>query len=311
MARNNIYLGTLAGKLGDNVFWRAKGQQRVRTYVPRTEAMVGYEAAERRARFANLKGIYQWLPEPFKQACSLHRIGGNSYADFMMQYNSFNEERMRSTFGAGRFLPVNCKISNGTLGYQADTVCEVTQMNVGGGAYEYTKGIIFRTIRNDVIDEDNVGTITCGLIRKHPFLRTGDIMHIFLSFLIYDDVWGGADIVEGFPFTYDNMIYARVRLDENNSESLEEASGGMVEYGSGDWGYGDCFAINPQRDLFPYENKDLTSMCAGLMFERPSAPRQQRFSPAKLMFDRSQKMILNADARGRWNDYCTRSFMKG
>lgn len=301
----------MAGKLGDNVFWRAKGQQRVRTYVPRTETMVGYEAAERRARFANLKGIYQWLPEPFKQACSLHRIGGNSYADFMMQYNSFNEERMRSTFGAGRFLPVNCKISNGTL--NVNTTYYVTAGRAYNEVYgEYnSRGVVIDNVETaDFID--SVDLLTKYLIESNPTLREGDILHVTFGYVKYTTTpWGQPDLVEGFPFQYNGPFYAAIRLSLTDDRTIEQASGNiLVPFcidSDNDQKWGFAMAFNTYSPVII----NSTSIVAALMFERPSAPRQQRFSPAQLMFDRSQKMILNADARGRWNDYCTRSFMKG
>lgn len=311
MARNNIYLGTLAGKLGDNVFWRAKGQQRVRTYVPRTEAMVGYEAAERRARFANLKGIYQWLPEPFKQACSLHRIGGNSYADFMMQYNSFNEERMRSTFGAGRFLPVNCKISNGTWGQELVTAVAPLRANLSGVGHDQLLGMPIR-LTGAAIQSDEWSDWSYQLIRQYSWLHEGDKMHVLFGWLRYDDTaWGEPDAVEGFPFAYNNVVYKVLTLDSLSSRTINELSDSLLysAYDEADENNVQGLVIKPT--ILTRADYQWISIVAGLMFERPSAPRQQRYTPARLHYEHSQKMILNADARGRWNDYCTRSFMKG
>lgn len=310
MAKNNINLGTLSGKLGDNVFWRTHGQQRVRTYFKRTETKVGYEAALRRAQFANMKSIYQWLPDIFKTACNMYKVGGNSYADFMQQYLGYTMTRDKYNFGAGHFMPVNCPVSLGTWNVNFTTkLTQAVGYNEGGDEVN-TKGIAF----SDMDIDDGVTDIymfTDYLLQYHPELREGDIVHIMLGYVYFDTIaWGQAIAVQGLPFAYTGPYYTSFKLDLNDSRTIVEATHGMImpcrmpgvtyEY----WG----FALG--ENILPSDMQQFTSMVGAIMFERPQNTRRQRFSPAQLVFDRSQLEILNTNARAGWRSYCARTFTK-
>lgn len=310
MAKNNIYLGTLSGKLGDNVWWRTHGQQRVRTYFKRTETNVGYEAALRRAQFANMKSIYQWLPDSFKQACNMYKVGGNSYADFMQQYTGYSMTRDKYNFGAGHFMPVNCPVSFGTLGVNFKTQITDGVEISGEGGENPTKGIVFTDME---IDDGlyDVAIWTDYLLQYHPELREGDYMHIMMGYVYYDTTeWGEPDAVEGLPFAYSGPYYTKIKLSLADNRTIEQATNGMVAtfWRTGTlyqkWGF--ALALN----LLPEDIVDNTSLVGSIMFERPSAARRQKYTPAQLVFDRSQLDILNATGRGRWREYCARTFIK-
>lgn len=310
MAKDNIYLGTLKGKLGDQVFWRTKGQQRVRAYFKRTDYNVGYEAALRQSQFANLKGIYQWLPEPFRKACDIYRIGGNSYADFMRQYPNFTQGRPSWGFGSGRFLPVNCAVSNGTLGDEIKGNVGVVQTHQESYNNEYTTGWT-SNISEDIIDEPTIGTITYGLKKMYPWIQDGDLLHVLMAWVFFDKLpWGQASAVDGLPFAYSSKAYAVIKLDENATININRATNGVLQWATGDIGYGSLFALCPNYNMYDGNQRELYSMVGAVMIERPGNSRQKRYSPAQLVFDRSQLMILDATSRGNWNDLCARSFMK-
>lgn len=310
MAKNNINLGTLSGKLGDNVWWRTHGQQRVRTYFKRTETNVGYEAALRRAQFANMKSIYQWLPDTFKQACNMYKVGGNSYADFMQQYLGYSMTRDKYNFGAGHFMPVNCPVSFGTWNINFKTKLDYAVGYNEESDEINTKGIAFSDMDiDDGLHQINI--FSDYLLQYHPELREGDIVHFMLGYVYFDTIaWGQADAVQGLPFAYTGPYYASFRLDTKDDRYIVNATNGMFmpcrmagvnfEY----WG----FALG--ENILPSDMQQFTSMVGAIMFERPQNTRRQRFSPAQLVFDRSQLMILSSNGRARWRDYCARTFTK-
>lgn len=313
MAKNNINLGTLSGKLGDNVFWRTHGQQRVRTYFKRENMAVGYEAAERQSRFANLKSIYQWLPDDFKKACNLYKVGGNPYADFMRQYNEYGMGRDKDGFGVGRFLPVECSISNGTFNVQGETRFEFAEAYLASDPNPIIPAIIMPM--NDGMDGTNDwAEFSVSLLKTNKNLREGDYMHILLAYVYWAvDTWGSADAVAGFPFAYSNPLHLRLRIDtQSNIDFSEQYDLGVTMCGgmfgeNADRYYGG-FGFHP--NIIPPQEYDFLSIVGAIMFERPTNTRQQRYSPAKLRFNRSQLEILSPTMRSRWNDYAAQSYVK-
>lgn len=310
MAKNNINLGTLSGKLGDNVFWRTHGQQRVRTYFKRTETNVGYEAALRRAQFANMKSIYQWLPDIFKKACNMYKVGGNSYADFMQQYLGYTMTRDKYNFGAGHFMPVNCPVSFGTWNINFKTkLGQVVALNQNEDEVT-TKGIVFSDCE---IDDSwvTVDMLSIYLLQYHPELREGDILHIMLGYIFWDALtWGQADAVEGLPFAYTGPYYAKIQLNTRNPKQIIEETNGLI---MPCWSTGEVydnlgFAISD--NILPSDKVGSTSVVGSMMFERPQNTRRQRFTPAQLVFDRSQLDILSTRGKAGWRSYCAGTFTK-
>lgn len=313
MAKNNINLGTLSGKLGDNVFWRTHGQQRVRTYFKREVTQVGYEAAERQSRFANLKSIYQWLPGDFRKACNLYKVGGNPYADFMRQYNDYGMGRDKQGFGAGRFLPVECSISNGTFNVQCETRFQFAEAYIGSSPNPIIPAILI-PMQNGIEGINSWGDFCDSLLSYYTNLREGDYMHILMSNVYWDeDEWGDASAVAGFPFTYGMTIHHKLRIDRHsqivfdNSEVHGIAICGQYIGADDDIYYGG-FGYHP--DVIPPGQYNYYSIVGAIMFERPTNTRQQRYSQAKLKFNRSQLEILNTQMRSRWNDYAAHSYMR-
>lgn len=310
MAKNNINLGTLSGKLGDNVFWRTHGQQRVRTYFKRTETYVGYEAALRRAQFANMKSIYQWLPDTFKKACNMYKVGGNPYADFMQQYLGYYETRDKYHFGAGHFMPVNCPVSFGTWNVNFKTKVTTGTAKDDDENYGSTKGIVFSDVEIGY-SEDDIAYYSEYLLKYHPELREGDIIHIALGHVYFDTLpWGQADAVEGLPFAYSGPYYANIKLDKNDHRTISEATNGMFDQFTALGEYNDLWGFSLNKYALPWESNNNTSVVGAIMFERPGNTRRQKFTQAQLVFDRSQLMILTTNGRSRWREFCARTFTK-
>ena len=314
MAKNNINLGTLSGKLGDNVFWRTHGQQRVRTYFKREVTEVGYEAAERQSRFANLKSIYQWLPADFKKACNLYKVGGNPYADFMRQYNDYGMGRDKQGFGAGRFLPVECSVSNGTFNVPVESRFGFSEAWLGTSTQPVIPALVIpmeKSVEKSTLWAD----MSISLLNTYKTLRPGDYLHILLAYVYYDEIgWGQADAVAGFPFAYSGTLHYRLKIDPDSDIDFTSHNdyniwqcGGYVDRVGEKFYAGFGFTA----DVIPVATYNYASVCGALMFERPTNTRQQRYSPSKLRFDRSQLEILSPNMRSRWNDYAARSFMRG
>lgn len=313
MAKNNINLGTLSGKLGDNVFWRTHGQQRVRTYFKKEDVAVGYEAAERQSRFANLKSIYQWLPANFKQACNLYKVGGNPYADFMRQYNQFGMGRDKQGFGAGRFLPVECAVSNGTFNMTANTMFRQCTAFISGSPKPIVPALVLPCV-DDNFDSNSWADFSTSLLETYKTLREGDYMHILLAYVFFDgDTWGNADYVAGFPFPYTGTKYFRLKIDVNSNITFNNTNSYQIWLCGGYMDDGNekpCMGFSLANSVIPVGAYNYASVCGALMFERPTNTRQQRYSPAKLSFDRSQIKILSPQMQGHWNDYAASSYVR-
>lgn len=310
MAKNNINLGTLSGKLGDNVFWRARGQQRVRLYFKKSDYAVNEEQSKVKAKFANLKSMYQWLPEPFKKACSLHKPGGNTYADFMRQYSQFDEYRDKEAWGPGRFIPVEAKISNGTLGTEIKTEVSTMVSWDPDHAEEYTTGIMFDDMKIDIVEEDYWATISKGFIKVYPFLREGDILHILFSWFFYDYDWGTSIFVDGFPFGYNNSLYATLTLNTRSSDTITDLTDGKFHFAQCSTEYTEVMGIHPMYRYFNSELYNKAAVVAGVMFERPGNTRQLRYTPAQLRSGRNPMNILSPAGQLAYRDLASHSYIK-
>lgn len=310
MAKNNINLGTLSGKLGDNVFWRTHGQQRVRTYFKREQYSTNYEQALRQSQFANLKSIYQWLPEPFRKACNLYRVGGNCYADFMRQYPAYSMGRDKAGFGQGRFLPVNCSLSNGTLAPAFDAMLGEVRGLVGTQVNPVIHGITLPSASYDD-QETDWSSIQDYIKTANPWIQDGDYLHIIMAWVFYNGTtWGEAYAVDGFPFAYSNIITARLKFDPNVFKTITELTNGNLCAAYNEETSNPRFAIGIHPNVLNVGDYNYVSIVGAVMVERPTNSRQRRYSGATLLYDRSQIKILNANMQSRWNEYAAQSYMR-
>ncbi len=306
MAKNNINLGTLQGKLGDNVFYRALGQQRVRAYFKREQYAVNQQQADYRARYSNLKAIWKWLPDPWKRACRTYRAGQTAFSSFMGQYINFTQPKDKFSTDTGRFLPVSAQLSKGTLGVTLNTHINELER---GDSYDPGKGIGLRF--SDAIDGiAAVKDYSSVFLQEYQGAKEGDILHFFLAWMQWDEgTWGDVYAAEGFPFPYNNSIYAKMVIDTEDTTLLDNVSPTAL-YGT-NWITDSILDAGFYPKTFGNGNYYASTMAfvGAILLERTSANRQQRFSSSVLQFDRSQMAILNATGKNVYNTFSVNSYM--
>lgn len=118
MSKGSLFWGNASGKLGESVFYRAKGEQRNRTYVknianPRTEAQ-----AVNRISMANFSAVFRAYKELF-------RVSFPNKANNQSGFNAFVKENKTATspalpksgLEAGLFVARDMVFSKGSISH--------------------------------------------------------------------------------------------------------------------------------------------------------------------------------------------------
>lgn len=311
MGKNNISLGTLVGKIGDFVYWRTLGQQRIRAYWKRDTYHVSYELAIYQSQFANLRAIYSILPPPWREAVKSYKKGRTAYVDFMAQYKNFSQPKDRNSVGIGRLLAVPCAVSRGTLNVILNVAMESRQPrinNVGVGNAQSCLTFITKSSGSNLRTWNKISQ---ALISEYPFLRNGDIIYFFVSWMTFFDLpWGQADAVTGFPFPYENMAYWARKIDTSDTYNVF-TSNDIPFYltddtVNGKYRFGWC-----PKALYNTSNISNHYAAVGsVLVRRPGNTRTQQWSPASLVYDRSQLMLLSQAGRSTYDAFAVNSFVK-
>lgn len=311
MGKNNISLGTLVGKVGDFVYWRTLGQQRVRAYWKRDTYRVSYDLAQYQAFFANLRAIYSILPPPWREAVKSYKVGRTGYVDFMEQYKNFRIAKDRDSIGIGRLLAVPCEVSRGTLNVIMDVAMEPRRVIKPSTSARPTLSCLTFLTNYPNMQPRSWGAFSRALLAAYPLLREGDIIYFFYSWLtLFDIEWGTVQTVNGFPFPYDNMVYWARAIDSSDTYNLQTATDSpwyvTDETYDGVYRCGLC-----PRALYNTSNiADHYAAIGSILVRRKGNTRTQQWSPASLVYDRSQLMILNQYGRALYEENAIQSFVK-
>lgn len=284
MAKNNINLGTLVGKLGDNVFWRTLGQQRVRTYFKKDSYPVNLAQAAAQSHYANCKAVYQWLPEIWRKACRDYRTGRTSFTCFMSQNEYVGGCMHKGRNGFGRFdfnqYGVNYRVSFGTL-----QVPTVVLDYFGNTAADANRRLVARTslkFANAVTN--TVAAFTSVILQNNNALREGDIIHFLYAFATQTMPGWDGELSQGtFPSPWTYRWQGYVKLDKSNNAQLSATMGAIKVMGklyAND--YSLAFYSNEVNSVYTAYPSSSNALAA-IMVERPSYPRAQRFSSAFLV----------------------------
>ena len=284
MAKNNINLGTLVGKLGDNVFWRTLGQQRVRAYFKKDSYPVNLAQAVAQSHYANCKAVYQWLPEIWRKACRDWRQGRTSFTCFMSQNEYVAGSMHKGRNGFGRFdfnqYGVNYRVSFGTLqvptvvlDYFNNTTADANRRHVARTSLKFANATV-----------TTVAAFTNVLLQNNNALREGDIVHFLYAFSTQAmPGWNGALSLGTFPSPWTYRWQGYVKLDKSNNAQLSATMGAIKVMGklyASD--YSLAFYSNEVNSVYTAYPATSNALAA-IMVERPSYPRSQRFSSAFLV----------------------------
>lgn len=311
MGKNNISLGTLVGKIGDFVYWRTLGQQRVRAYWRRDTYRVSYELAIYQSKFANLRAIYSILPPPWREAVKSYKKGRTSYVDFMAQYKNFSQPKDRNSVGIGRLLAVPCAVSRGTLNVIMNVAMEQRRVLKPSTSARPTLSCLTFLTSYPNMQPRTWGAFSRALLAAYPLLREGDIIYFFYSWMTFFDLtWGEADAITGFPFPYNNSVYWARKINSSDTYNLQTATDSpwyvTDETYNGEYRCGLC-----PRDLYNTPNIAGHYAAVGsILVRRKGNTRTQQWSPATLVYDRSQLMVLSPTGRSTYDAFAVNSFVK-
>ena len=310
MAKNNINLGTLVGKLGDNIFWRTKGQQRIRAYYKRTLTRVGERQADAQSRYANALAVYQYLPEAFRRACDSFRTGETSFSNFMKQTKSVYCHMHKGRSGFGRF-DVMCygeyyNVSMGTLPIDTEVkTIQHTQIGSNQTTLVAVTALAFHSTGLTTIAE-----ISNQLLTLNNYLREGDILHFLTGYAtLSSQGWSGPFNPARAPSPWLIRTYGYIQLSKTNTAQATSTLGELllypVRYGGADMlSFGSYNNIREQA--VTAESDD--NMVAAFMLERPNNFRSMKYTRSRL--DVFYQCAEGDSAYARYADECVDSYVK-
>lgn len=310
MAKNNINLGTLVGKLGDNIFWRTKGQQRIRAYYKRTLTQIGERQANAQSKYANALAVYQYLPDAFRRACDSFRTGETSFSNFMKQTKSVSLFMHKGRSGFGRF-DVMChgeyyNVSMGTLAIDTD-IKEIVHVNIDSNQRTL---IAVTALFYAVSGLTTIAEISNELLSKNNYLREGDILHFLTGYATYESQgWHGPFSPSLAPSPWLIRTYGYIQLSKTNTASATTTLGEVLLHPHR-YGGVDMLAFGSYNNLreqaVTAETDD--NMVAAFMIERPSNFRSMRFTRSRL--DVYVQCVEGDNDYARYADECVDSYVK-
>ena len=173
MARRNLSLGTAAGRIGDHVYFRRRGQQIIRVRVPSPYDPRTARQGVVRARFANSTNLWRVLrPIVGSSWTAARRFGsqGNAWA-------RHNRGQM-PTISATESKFGSCYPSLGLMTY-GSLVTSLTYRYTSSGSQDegdYVSGFTLG-YRLPRVTGSTVGDLSTALLAADKFLRAGDEFH--------------------------------------------------------------------------------------------------------------------------------------
>lgn len=209
MARRNLSLGTAAGRIGDHVYFRRRGQQVIRVRVPAPIDRRSQRQGVVRAIFANGKNLWSLLRpfvEPSWRGYSRFGTAGNAFAHAnrgQMPTASLIMSR------DGYAYPSTGLVTNGSLPISWQYKTELLQAIDGSQTYVPSMLFLGNAGNSDV---ETWGDLSGAIISASKGAREGDILHFLLYVYSYDDEWSPAGALSQVPSV---VHYSRV-LDRND-----------------------------------------------------------------------------------------------
>lgn len=117
MAKGSQFWGNASGKLGQQVLYRAGGEQRARTYVPRIKNPRTLSQARNRLSMRNFASLFRAFKDVFRLSFPL-RLTKESGFNALVKANKTVASAAISPFGMQQnlFIPYDMTVSKGNLG---------------------------------------------------------------------------------------------------------------------------------------------------------------------------------------------------
>ena len=204
MARRNLSLGTAAGRIGDHVYLRRRGQQIIRVRVPAPADSRSQRQGVVRAIFANGTNLWSLL-RPFVESSwrGYSRFGnaGNAFAHAnrgQMPTASVTMSR------DGYAYPCTGLVTNGSLPVSWQYRTEMLQAIDGTEVYVPSMLFVGNAGSSNV---ETWGGLSSAVISASQGVREGDILHFLLYVYSYDNEWSPAGALHQVPTV---IHYSRV-----------------------------------------------------------------------------------------------------
>lgn len=209
MSKGNAFMGTLRGKIGDTVFYRAKGEQRTRAYVKNVYNPKSTRQMEQRTQLSNTLGVYRCLKTFMEGA----------FADKLARQSDYNAFVSRNLNSVKIYIPKEMAKAQGAVvaPYQVTSGSLPTIVVSGTGVGSVTNIAVPTGFVLD--DTTTVAAFSSALIAANPTLRAG-MQLTYLSIIQQNNPQ------TGFPVISANMF--KMVLSTSDTRAVREF---LPEYG--------------------------------------------------------------------------------
>ena len=91
MSKRSLFWGNASGKLGEAVFYRAGGEQRTRTWVPKIKNPKSRAQAVQRTKLNNLTALYKGMQTAIQNFTRIEKSGRSAFNQFVANNSSINQ----------------------------------------------------------------------------------------------------------------------------------------------------------------------------------------------------------------------------
>lgn len=136
MSKRSLFWGQASGKLGEAVYYRAGGEQRTRTWVPKIKNPKTKAQATQRCLFMNMVAVFRAL-KPFIQTGFISRKSNQSAFNAFVKdnFDRNNWVAEKSMIGCAEFAGYGFSLANGSLTIDTSlTQTTFTNQKTGGAS---------------------------------------------------------------------------------------------------------------------------------------------------------------------------------
>lgn len=287
MARRNLSLGTAAGKIGDHVYFRRRGQQIVRVRVPAPRDPRTARQGVVRARFANCTNLWRVLSPIVGNSWSAARRYG-SQGNAWARHNRGQMPTISATESKfGSCYPALGLITYGSL------VTSLTYRFASEGSWEdssYRSGVTLG-YKLPEVQGFTIGDFSRSVLAADSFLRDGDELHFCV--LTYEMA-----VPEAVPIPDPSLVPSFrenvVVLDSTSTEMISSVlplfSMSLVADDNGT--YAASF-LTSVADVDPDVDDYRVMQAFSVFAVRPSNPLYSRYNRSSLVMSRDQRIAVN------------------
>lgn len=287
MARRNLSLGTAAGKIGDHVYFRRRGQQIIRVRVPAPLDPRTSRQGVVRARFANSTNLWRVLrPVVGSSWSAARRFGsqGNAWAR--------HNRGQIPTISAAESKFGSCYPALGLVTY-GSLVTSLTYRFTETGSKDdgtYYSGVTLG-YRMPRVAGLTVGALSTALLSADKFLHAGDELHFCV--LTYE-----MNVPEASPISDPELVPSFreqvLVLDETSDVEYESVlSLFTVTFATGPDGNQTMSLRTSVADIEPDIDDYRIWQAFCVFVSRPGNPLYSRFSRSSLVMSYNQRIAVN------------------